>query len=73
MSAFAGKPTFKTINSNVRFILKADIEEVMKGSKLPIPVILMEQPDFYWIYHQRLPDKNQRRGLIISATDSNPV
>ena len=32
-SAFAGKQTFKTINSNVRLILKADVQvKVMKGN-----------------------------------------
>ncbi len=29
MSAFAGKQTFRTINSNVRFILKADVQLMM--------------------------------------------
>ncbi len=36
MSAFAGKQTLRTINSNVRFILKADVQvKVMKGSFRP--------------------------------------
>jgi len=36
MSAFAGKQTFRTINSNVRFILKADGQaKVITGSDQP--------------------------------------
>ena len=35
MSAFAGKQTFRTIKSNVRYILKADVQtEEIIGNKV---------------------------------------
>ena len=46
MSAFAGKQTFKIVNSNVRFILKADIRV---GLYITASVTVIVIPTFFGV------------------------